>query len=109
MKQFIYDVIKKASGNLLTIGIDDKKLFGAIKNNANINVYTIDKIDQTSIFRRNKRKSSTGKDVNLKKLQVFSNKLLRKDYFKGYEIDLSKAEENMKQFYPNAEYGGWIF
>jgi hypothetical protein len=69
--------------------------------NSEYSLYLLDRYLNNKASKRDVE--SYENNVKLKNLQVFSNKLLRKDYFKGYESDLAKAEENMKQFYSVAD------
>lgn len=68
-------IIKNIKGNVLTIGIDDKLVNVALKNES-INLYSIfsNKNDNRIFKRKNKKDTNKGKTINIKKIRKYINK-----------------------------------
>lgn len=74
MYKYLIEIIKKIEGNVIGIGLDDKLLAG-FKSNNKVNVYTIDKaITKIGFTKNKKRKTSSGKTINIKKLYKYFRK-----------------------------------
>ena len=73
MFNYLTDEIKKMKANVISIGIDNK-LIKSLTQNDNINVYNINKNNNTIGFRRKKRTTSSGKNINIKKLSKYFKK-----------------------------------
>lgn len=73
MFKYLTNEIKEMRGNVISIGVDDK-LINALKRNSNINIYSINKTDSSIVFRKKKRTTSSGKNINIKKLSKYFKK-----------------------------------
>lgn len=73
MFKFFKSITKELSGNIITIGIDDK-ILTLLKQNKKVNIYDINKAPGISLFQRKKRITSSGKKINIKKLYKYFNK-----------------------------------
>ncbi len=83
MFNHLLSIITEIKGNVLTIGIDDKLLKG-FKNNDCVNVYTLNKYNN-SFSKSKKRISNKGKTINIKRL---------KKYFKKNSLDYIICDYN---------------
>lgn len=73
MFKYLEDTIKKMTGNVLAIGIDEK-LANTIKNNNRVDAYEISKTERVPVFQKKKRKLNRGKTINIKRLPKYFNK-----------------------------------
>lgn len=74
MYKYLLDIIKKVEGNVVGIGLESILLDGFNKNNK-VNVYTIDRAKPgLGIGKRKKRKTSSGRTINIKKLYKYFKK-----------------------------------
>ena len=100
MYKYLLDIIKKLEGNVIGIGIEDKLLDGFNRNNR-VNVYTIDKARPAfGIGKSKKRKTNSGKTINIKKLYK---------YFKKYSVDyiicnIDEVNDYLKYFIRDSIY-----
>lgn len=85
------EIIKKISGNVLVIGLDDKLLDMFNKNNK-VNLYSIYSNNSKGIFsKEKKKKTNKGKTINIKKLRKYFNK-------KSVDYLIYKEEEIIKYY-----------
>lgn len=76
MYKYLLEIIKKIEGNVIGVGLDDKLLDGFNKNNR-VNVYTIEKAKPSFGMgggKSKKRKTNSGKTINIKKLYKYFKK-----------------------------------
>ena len=96
MYKYLFDIIKKMEGNVIGLGLDDKLLYEFSKNNK-VNVYTIERSNKkfgNGLIKSKKRRTSSGKSINIKKLYK---------YFKKNSVDyiicnLEEVNDYLKYF-----------
>lgn len=94
MYKYLLEIIKKMEGNVIGVGIDDKLLSGFSKNNK-VNVYTIDKGSKgIGVSKSKRRKTSSGKTINIKKLY----KYFKKDSIDYFICNIEEINDYLKYF-----------
>ena len=68
------EIIKKCTGNVLVIGLDNK-LLNSFNKNTLVNLFAINSNKSNGIFKKSKKKTTNqGKSINIKKLRKYINK-----------------------------------
>lgn len=102
MYKYLLEIIKKIEGNVIGIGLDDKLLDGFNKNNR-VNVYTIEKAKPSFGMgggKNKKRKTNSGKTINIKKLYKYFKKN-SVDYIIG---NIEEVNDYLKYFIRDSIY-----
>lgn len=100
MYKNLLEIIKKLEGNIIGIGLDDKLLSGFTKNNL-VNVYTIERDEKVSALCKNKkRKTNSGKTINIKKLY----KYFKKDSVDYIICNIEEVNDYLKYFIKDSVY-----
>lgn len=100
MKRLLED-INHLKGNVLCIGVTDKKIMKGLKANKSIGLYELTRQQKKSFFNRNKRiKSNNGKSVKIKKFR----KIFKKKSIEYLIIDLNSIFDYYKYITSNSIY-----
>lgn len=100
MYKSLLEIIKKLKGNIIGIGLDDKLLSGFTGNNL-VNVYTIEKDKNISTLGKSKkRKTNSGKTINIKKLY----KYFKKDSVDYIICNVEEVNDYLKYFIKDSVY-----
>lgn len=97
----ILDDIKNFKGNVLCIGVKDKKIMSSLKKNSKIGVYELSRDEPKRFFGYKKRvKISKGRSVRIKKFR----KLFKKKSIEYLIIDLNSIFDHYKFIASNSIY-----
>lgn len=100
MYKALLEIIKTIEGNILCVGVDNKLLDGFWKNNL-ASVYTIDKAERgLGISKGKKRRTNSGKTINIKKLY----KYFKKDSIDGIFCNIEEVSDYLKYFVRDSIY-----
>lgn len=100
MKRILND-IKDFKGNVLCIGVTDKKIMSLLKKNTKIGIYELSRDTQRRFWKNKKRvKMSKGKTVKIRKFR----KLFKKKSMEYLIIDLNSIFDHYKFIASNSIY-----
>lgn len=100
MKRILTD-INTFEGNVLCIGVNDKKIINKLKKNSQIGLYELSRFEERKFFSRKKRiKTNDGKSVKIKKFRT----LFKKKSIEYLIIDLNNVFDFYKYMASNSIY-----
>lgn len=100
MKRILED-IKNFKGNVLCIGVTDKKILSSLKKNSKIGIYELSRDKPTRLFgHKNRVKIHKGKTIRIKKFR----KLFKKKSIEYLIIDLNSIFDHYKFVASNSVY-----
>ena len=100
MKRILND-IKQFKGNVVCVGVEDRKIKKELMKNSNIGLYELNRPEtKRIIFKKKRLKTNNGKSVSIKKFR----KLFKKKSIEYLIIDIDKLMDYYKYIASNSIY-----